>query len=74
MCLSTALTWYVIMLVSVIIGLGFSYSVRNPRFRSSNKLERVFRCAVCGYVYTDDSDVDRSRCPQCTTLNDPFRF
>ena len=33
-----------------------------------------FRCGRCGYVYTDDPDVDRSRCSQCAQMNDAIRF
>jgi len=33
-----------------------------------------FRCQTCGYVYTDDADVDRSRCAQCGKLNEPIVF
>jgi len=36
--------------------------------------DRVFRCGKCGYVYTDDPDVDRSRCPQCRCINDAMSF
>jgi DNA-directed RNA polymerase subunit RPC12/RpoP len=36
--------------------------------------DRIFRCAKCGSVYTDDPDVDRSRCAQCGQMNDPIEF
>jgi DNA-directed RNA polymerase subunit RPC12/RpoP len=36
--------------------------------------DRVFRCVKCAYVYTDDPDVDRSRCQQCGTLNEAIKF
>ena len=36
--------------------------------------DRVFRCTKCGLVYTDDADVDRSRCTQCGKLNEPIVF
>ena len=36
--------------------------------------DRVFRCVKCAYVYTDDHDVDRSRCQQCGTLNEAIKF
>jgi TonB family protein len=36
--------------------------------------DRVFRCTKCGSVYTDDPDVDRSRCVQCGQLNEAIEF
>lgn len=36
--------------------------------------DRIFRCDRCGQVYTDDPDVDRSRCSQCGKLNEPIVF
>ena len=36
--------------------------------------DRIFRCRRCGYVYTDDADVDRSRCYQCGQMNEAFDF
>ena len=36
--------------------------------------DKVFRCEECSYVYTDDPDVDRSRCPQCGRVNETFKF
>jgi len=38
--------------------------------------DRVFRCAdvECELVYTDDADVETSRCPQCGRMNESVRF
>lgn len=38
--------------------------------------DKVFRCVKerCNYVYTDDPDVDRSRCPQCGQMNESVTF
>jgi hypothetical protein len=38
--------------------------------------DRVFRCAdeKCELVYTDDADVETSRCPQCGRMNESVRF
>jgi predicted Zn-ribbon and HTH transcriptional regulator len=44
------------------------------RFRPTHSEDRIFRCKKCGYVYTDDPDVDRSRCIQCGKLNEPIVF
>jgi predicted Zn-ribbon and HTH transcriptional regulator len=32
------------------------------------------RCEKCGFVYTDDPDVDRSRCSQCGKSNEAIEF
>ena len=48
--------------------------IRSRRFGPARKQDRIFRCERCGSVYTDDADVDRSRCSQCGTLNEPFQF
>jgi predicted Zn-ribbon and HTH transcriptional regulator len=48
--------------------------MRRRRFGPTHSEDRVFRCAKCGFVYTDDADVDRSRCLQCGKLNEPIVF
>ena len=51
------------------------YSERRRRwFGPRPSDDRGFRCVDCGYVYTDDPDVDRSRCQQCGTLNEAVKF
>jgi len=55
-------------------GLGIYSDLRRARFRPSQAEDRVFRCEKCGFVYTDDPDVDHSRCPQCSTLNGAVEF
>ena len=67
----------VIYVFSMLAGLGFLslYSeIRNRRFGPARKQDRIFRCERCASVYTDDADVDRSRCSQCGTLNEPYEF
>jgi len=67
----------VIYVFSMLAGLSFLaiYSeIRNRRFGPARKQDRIFRCERCASVYTDDADVDRSRCSQCGTLNEPFEF
>ena len=44
------------------------------RIQSGPAQDRVFRCASCNAVYTDDPAVERSRCPQCGVTNEPFNF
>lgn len=65
---------YVVSLLAGISALALYYDFRRRRFEPTPSEDRIFRCETCGYVYTDDPDVDRSRCPQCGTFNDSFRF
>ena len=48
--------------------------LRRRRFDPTESQDKVFRCRRCGYVYTDDPDVDRSRCSQCGQMNEPIQF
>ena len=61
----------VISLLGVLVLL---YEFRRKRFEPEPTEDRVFRCEACAYVYTDDHDVDRSRCPECGLFNSPFVF
>lgn len=47
---------------------------RRGSFEPRSSRDRVFRCGQCQYVYTDDEDVDHSRCPQCGELNGFVEF
>ena len=51
-------------------------SWRRARFDPQPSRDHVFRCAgdECRYVYTDDEDVDLSRCPQCGRMNDRVTY
>jgi rubrerythrin len=64
-------------LVSLLAGLSavvlYSEMLRR-RFEPTPSEDRIFRCEQCSFVYTDDADVDRSRCPQCGTVNDSIQF
>lgn len=48
--------------------------LRRRRFEPRPSQDRIFRCKDCSSVYTDDPDVDRSRCPQCGKLNEAIEF
>ena len=74
MPIDALLTAYVAVLLAVLAGLALYYEQRQKRFGPTPSQDRIFRCGTCGYVYTDDPDVDRSRCPQCGTLNEAIRF
>ena len=65
---------YVIVLLGALILAGIYSEMRRRRFEPEPSEDRIFRCGKCGYVYTDDPDVDRSRCSQCGQMNEPFEF
>ncbi len=65
---------YVVSLLAALSGLAIYSEVRSRRFDLTSSEDRVFRCQNCGLVYTDDSDVDRSRCSQCGRTNDAIQF
>jgi protein-arginine kinase activator protein McsA len=70
--------WLIITYVALLLGalcvLGIFSELRRRKFGPTHSDDRVFRCAKCGFVYTDDADVDRSRCSQCGKLNEPIVF
>jgi len=65
---------YVSALLAALAVLAFYTDQRQRRFGPTPSDDRIFRCVKCGYVYTDDPDVDRSRCAQCGALNEAIRF
>jgi uncharacterized paraquat-inducible protein A len=65
---------YVVSLLAGISGVALYSDFRRKRFEPTPSEDRIFRCATCAWVYTDDADVDRSRCPQCGTANDSISF
>ena len=65
---------YVVVFLAAVLGLALYYEQRQKRFGPTPSEDRIFRCQKCGFVYTDDADVDRSRCPHCGTLNEAIRF
>jgi hypothetical protein len=65
---------YVVVLLGALVGLGIYSELRRRRFEPTPSQDRIFRCRRCGYVYTDDADVDRSRCSQCGQSNEPIEF
>jgi rubrerythrin len=70
----TILFLYVVVCLAALAGIAIYYDFRRRRFEPTPTEDHVFRCGKCGFVYTDDADVDRSRCPQCGLLNDTFKF
>jgi rubrerythrin len=73
MSASELIVIYVALLLGALCGIGIYSEMRRRRFGPGLQ-DRVFRCGNCGSVYTDDPDVDRSRCPQCGKLNEPIEF
>lgn len=65
---------YVVALLAALCGLGIYSEMRRRRFEPTASEDRIFRCQKCGFVYTDDPDVDRSRCSQCGKLNEAIEF
>jgi len=65
---------YVIVMLGALIIVGIYSEFRRRSFQPSSSEDRIFRCRRCSYVYTDDPDVDRSRCPQCGLMNDAIEF
>jgi rubrerythrin len=65
---------YVITLLAGLSAVGIYAEFRRRRFEPGPSEDRIFRCEKCGYVYTDDPDLDRSRCPQCGRMNEAIEF
>ncbi len=65
---------YVVVLLAALGALVIYTELRRRRFAPTPSEDHVFRCGRCGYVYTDDPDVDRSRCSQCGQMNKPVVF
>ena len=65
---------YVTLLLGGVVAVTIYSEMRGRRFRPGQSEDRIFRCQKCGQVYTDDPDVDRSRCSQCGKLNEAIKF
>lgn len=65
---------YVVVLLAALSVVAIYFEHRRRRFEPTPSEDNIFRCEKCGFVYTDDRDVERSRCPQCGTSNNVFRF
>jgi hypothetical protein len=74
MPLERILFLYVAGFLAVLSIFGFLDEMRRRSFETGQTDDQVFRCEKCALVYTDDPDVDRSRCPHCGRTNEPFRF
>jgi hypothetical protein len=65
---------YLLALLSTLTVVVIYAELRQRRFKPTPTQDRIFRCTKCGSVYTDDPDVDRSRCVQCGQLNEAIEF
>ena len=65
---------YVVVMLAALTCVAIYAELRRRRFEPTPSKDRIFRCGRCGYVYTDDPDVDRSRCSQCGQLNEAIEF
>ena len=65
---------YLVSLLAGLSAVALYYERRRRRFEPAPSEDRVFRCGKCASVYTDDADVDRSRCPQCGMTNESINF
>jgi rubrerythrin len=74
MSIANLILAYVLVLLAGITGVGIYSELRRRRFEPSPSEDHIFRCRRCGYVYTDDPDVDRSRCTQCGQMNKAIEF
>jgi DNA-directed RNA polymerase subunit RPC12/RpoP len=74
MSLPNVILAYLLSMLSALAAVIIYSEFRQRHFKPTPSMDRIFRCARCGYVYTDDPDVDRSRCAQCGQSNDAIQF
>ena len=74
MKIQTLIEIYVTLALGGLLGLWIFSEMSRRRFWPTHTEDRVFRCGKCGFVYTDDADVERSRCSQCGKMNVPMEF
>jgi hypothetical protein len=74
MAIAKLLIGYFLVLLGALIAAVIYTELRGRRFKPTPSQDRIFRCTKCGSVYTDDPDVDRSRCSQCGKMNEAINF
>jgi len=65
---------FLVSLLAALSVVAIYYERRRKYFEPTPSEDRIFRCEKCGFVYTDDPDVERSRCPSCGRLNGAIEF
>ena len=68
------LSLYVTAALAAILIVGLIHRRRTRQFEPARTPDHIFRCEGCFFVYTDDPDVDISRCPQCGGMNQKIDF
>ncbi|HON07566.1 MAG TPA: hypothetical protein PLW02_05630 [Verrucomicrobiota bacterium] len=68
------ITFYTLIPLTAILVYYFYLERRRIHFHQLVEKEKVFRCAQCGMVYTDDIEVESSPCPKCGRLNGQIKF
>jgi len=68
------ISFWILGLLVALAAIAFRNELRRRRVEREVSEDRIFRCSNCGLVYTDDAEVDRSRCPGCGRTNVPFVF
>jgi hypothetical protein len=74
MSLDKLILLYTASALTAICGTALYSEIRKRRFEPTQTEDRIFRCTKCAFVYTDDHDVDLSRCPQCGLMNEAIEF
>ncbi len=65
---------YLVVLLGAVTAIGVFHERRRRSFEPEPTEDNIFRCRRCSYVYTDDEDVEISRCPQCGDSNEVVEF
>ena len=65
---------YVVFMLGSLCVAGVYAELRRRSFNPGSSDDAIFRCQNCGYVYTDEPDLDRSRCSQCGQMNEAIKF
>jgi hypothetical protein len=74
MSIAALLLTYVVVWLAGLAALAVYWEFRRRSFEPTPTEDHIFRCTGCGFVYTDDREVDRSRCPHCGRLNAAVEF
>ncbi|MBI1178573.1 hypothetical protein GC207_14155 [bacterium] len=74
MSIEGVILFYTALTLGGVSLLAWYSAHRARRFTPLKSEDLIFRCPDCGAVYTDDIDVDLSRCPQCGRMNNPISF
>ena len=74
MSLDKLILLYTASALAAVCGAAVYSEIRKRRFEPTQTEDSIFRCKKCAFVYTDDRDVDLSRCPQCGMMNEAIEF